>query len=135
MPMTGESGRRSGKPPVSGRFWDLMSAVAVALLLVVVFVGGMDLASAHGVSEFWVFTGGMGFALALGIGWTVRSLFNRRLFLPYFVAWMVAQTGSMVVAIKDYGTIAALPAMLVLIFLGYTLTFWLFGVPPNLKRK
>lgn len=133
--MSEEIGGSSDTRRKKGKFSDLFSVIAVAVLLVVAFVGGGLFVHAHGVSDSWIFIGMVCVGLAILFGWQVRPLFKRRLFLPYFVVWIIAETVGITRAIRDYGTVAALPVMLILIFLGYTLTFWLFGVPPNLKRK
>ena len=132
----GEEGKLSTP---SGKSRDLLSVVAVAVLLVALFVGGGVWLELHGIPHSWVFVGMFAVGMALVQGWQMRSLFKRRMFLPYFVVWIAAETGGIVLVLGRYGTFAGLPWMLLIFALGYSLTFAIFGLPSqansNKKRR
>jgi hypothetical protein len=114
---------------------DSLSVVALAVLLIGVFVGGGVWVELHGVPHTSVFVGMFAVGMALCQGWQMRSLYKRRMFLPYFVVWIGAETTAIMLVLARYGTIAGLPLWLGIIAAGYAVTFAIFGIPSELKRK
>jgi hypothetical protein len=114
---------------------DLVSVVVVAVLLIGAMLGCYMLADKYGIPESWVYVAWLGFLFIAIIARSVRSMFKHPLFIPYFAFWVVAQTAGSAVAVKEYGMVLAIPAMIFLLFVGYVVTFQLFGVPPEARAK
>ena len=112
---------------------DLISVVVVGVVLVGAGLGCYILADKYGVPDTWVLFASLGVVSIVVIGRSVRSMFGHPLFIPYFAVWVVVQTAGTAVAFKDYGGIIAIPVALFLLFMGYFVTFQIFGVPPDRK--
>lgn len=70
---------------------------------------------------------GIGFIIVLGR--SVRHMFRRPFFIPFFIAWILVQTTVTVLATRRFDIFGVFAIAMFVLFGGYLITFCLFGAP------
>jgi hypothetical protein len=114
---------------------DLGKLIAVALATVVSLVGSFWLGELWHIAFVPIFLSWMSVIFLATVGWDLRSKFRSPAFVVFFVAWLVMHLAVLTFVIGRLVWFYLLPALCIELWVGYTLAFHMFGLPPSGNPK
>jgi hypothetical protein len=116
------------------RILDMFYLIGAALLLCVLGVGAFLVADIYHINPAWVFFGLISVGFFAGAREDYRKEFRSPQFVAFVVGWLVINVVVVIVVLTLSSWLWLIPALLLEQFLFYMTAFWLFDVPPPLKR-
>ncbi|MDP9263212.1 MAG: hypothetical protein M3O85_02705 [Acidobacteriota bacterium] len=108
--------------------------LTAATLLAALGVASFLMADYYHVSPLWAFLGWLSLLFVVTVGKDLRSRFRSPAFVGFFLIWLTLHLLLTIFVVAYLHWIYWLPVTFLELWIGYTIAFWLFGLPPNPKE-
>ena len=110
---------------------DLLLLAMAALIVAAVLTAAFWLAEARHINPGWLFAGGAGLIFFFVVGWGYRRKLRDPDFAFFFGAWTLVHVLVYLGVLAFWGFLYYIPAVIVELWVGYTIAIWKFGPPPD----
>ncbi|PYV35301.1 MAG: hypothetical protein DMG22_02755, partial [Acidobacteria bacterium] len=110
---------------------DFLLLVGSALLLIALGAGSFALRDEYHFGEFWLWGGWIGVGTFASVAGFLRSKFRQRGFTVFCVVWFPVHMAVALGAAARYPILISLLPVTVELWVGFTIAFWLFALPPK----
>ena len=113
---------------------DKLLVIAAAFVLAALIFGSYLLSDAYHLPPVWVSSAGVGVLFIATVGWSFRARLRKPFFVPFLIGWLAIHILVTIWVVRLF-TILSLWALYSLeCWIGYAVTYWLFGLPTDIKK-